>query len=315
MNAAIAHLLPTAALGEVRAVRRISTGQSGAGVYAVDSDRGAWVLRISAEPEAARWALQLRLLRQVAGAGLAPAIVHVDEAARAVVQVRIVGGPLTAALADPAQRRPALVGVVDQLRALHALDAGDVDERDPVAFARAQLATQRARPGFPGWAAAVEAVIGDAAARLAGDSRRVLGHNDVNPGNVIWDGTRAWLIDWDGAGRAHPFYDLAALAMFLQLDDDAAHGLLALQEQWPLDDDAHATFAALRRLAASLCGLSFLALVPDLGALPVSPPTLADVYGRLRAGTLDLQQAAGRAVFALGLLQVGVGARAQRDLG
>jgi aminoglycoside phosphotransferase (APT) family kinase protein len=50
---------------------------------------------------------------------------------------------------------------------------------------------------------------------LARDPRRVVSHNDVNPGNILWDGAHAWLVDWEVTGLGHPYYDLATLALFL----------------------------------------------------------------------------------------------------
>jgi aminoglycoside phosphotransferase (APT) family kinase protein len=306
--AAIAPLLPGEHVGTVTAIQPISMGLSGAGVYAVSSTRGELVLRVQPERgDASHWAQQLRVLRRAAERGVAPALVYVDETARAIVVTRVAGVPLAAALADPGQRGAVLASVVAQLRALHALDVAGIEEREPLAYAREQHAAQRARPGFPVWAAALEPIFDAIEATLARDPRRVVSHNDLNPGNVLWDGARAWLVDWEVAGLTHPFYDLAALAMFLQLDDAAAHGLLAQHEQRPIDDGARATFAALRRLAALLCGLTFASLVPDLGFLPASAPTLAAFYAELRAGTVDLQDPRGRGAFALALLQLGTG--------
>jgi len=241
---------------------------------------------------------------------VAPAIVHVDEAARAIVSVRVAGAPLPAALADPAQRGPAVGSLIAQLRALHRLDATDIDERDPLAHARKEHAAQRMRPGFPVWAAALDPFFDAIEAALARDPRRVLSHNDLNPNNVLWDGARAWLVDWEVAGLTHPFYDLAVLAMFLQLDDAVAKGLLAQVEGRPVDADERAIFAALRQLAALLCGLLFASMVPDLALLPARAPTLAEFYAELRAGTLDLQDQRGQAAFALALLRVGTGGTA-----
>ncbi len=306
--AAIAHLLPEERVGTVTAVQPISMGLSGASVYAVTSTRGELVLRVNAERgDPSLWRQQLTILRRVSGAGVAPAIVHVDEAARAIVSVRVAGAPLPAALADPAQRGPAVGSLVAQLRALHALDATGLDERDPLAHARKEHAEQRVRPGFPAWAAALDPIFGAIEAALARDPRRVLSHNDLNPGNVLWDGARAWLVDWEVAGLTHPFYDLAVFAMFLQLEVTVAHGLLAQVVDRPVDADERATFAALRQLAALLCGLLFASMVPDLALLPARAPTLAEFYAELRAGTLGLQDPRGQAAFALALLRVGTG--------
>lgn len=305
-HAAIAHLLPEQQVGSVTSIEPISTGASGASVYAVTTTRGELVLRVSGDRFAAHWAQQLLIMRRAADRGIAPAIAHVDEAAHAIASVRLQALPLAAALGNPTQRDAAIGSIVTQLRTLHAIDTTGVHERDPIAFAREQYAVQRVRPGFPAWLAVLDPIFDSAAAILARDRRRAVSHNDINPGNVLWDGARAWLVDWEVAGLAHPFYDLATLAMFIRLDDTAAHALLAMQEQRAIDDADRATFAALRRLAALLCGLVFTSMLPDLNALPNKPPTLLELYGELRAGKLSLQDANGRAAFAAALLRHGV---------
>ncbi|HET7456677.1 MAG TPA: phosphotransferase [Gemmatimonadaceae bacterium] len=307
---ALRHLLPESVVGEVTLVTPIHLGLSGAGVWAVTSARGEYVLRVQGDrADGHSWTQQLLVLRRAAECGIAPAVVHVDEAARAVVSARVAGVPLPAALGDPAQRTAAIAGVVAQLRALHAVDPAGVEERDAVDYARRAWAAQRARPGFPSWAAGVGDALDAIATWLARDPRRVVGHNDVNPGNVLWDGARAWLVDWEVAGLAHPYYDVAALATFLALDADAANGLLALQERAPLDDDARATFAALRRLVALVAGCTFLGLVPDLAVFPAptraEAPTMHELYAALRTGAYALQEPRGRAAFGLALLRVG----------
>jgi Ser/Thr protein kinase RdoA (MazF antagonist) len=134
-------------------------------------------------------------------------------------------------------------------------------------------------------------------------------HNDVNPGNVLWDGERTWLVDWEVAGLGHPYYDLAAFVSFLDLDADAAHRLLEMQEQRLLDDESRTTFAALRQLVALAIGCVFLRMVPELSehTAPTrgDAPTLAACRAEMRAGTLDLQTAHGRAALGLAFLRLG----------
>jgi hypothetical protein len=127
--------------------------------------------------------------------------------------------------------------------------------------------------------------------------------------NVIWDGAKAWLLDWDVAGIGHPHYDLATVAMFLRLDESAAFALAARHDGAALDDRGRASFRALRRLVALLCGLTFLSLSEDLGARPApalqDAPSLGDCYTAMRAGKLDLSGAHGRTSFGLALLAEG----------
>jgi hypothetical protein len=95
--------------------------------------------------------------------------------------------------------------------------------------------------------------------------------------------------------------------MFLLLDDQVADGLLAQHEQRAIDDHARATFAALRRLSALLCGPVGAGLLTDLSLLPAQPPTLAEFYADLRAGRLALQDPRGRGAFPAALLRTGMG--------
>jgi aminoglycoside phosphotransferase len=308
-ESALRRLIPEAITGPVQSITPIRQGLSGAAVCAIEASRGSYVLRTQGPTgDQAAWIEHLLVSRRAADGGIAPAIVHVDDAARAVLSVKVAGLPLPAALADPAQRGPALAGVVGQLRALHALDVTEVPTRDAVAYARATWEAQRARPGFPTWVGGAGAMLDGIAAELARDPRRVFSHNDLNPGNVLWDGARAWLVDWDVAGLAHPYYDLAALATFLRLDDDVAHGLLALQEQGPIDERGRATFALLRRLVALAAGSSFLSLPPDLAIFPAprraDAPTLQACYAELRAGTMSLQDPRCQAAMGLALLRI-----------
>ena len=62
--------------------------------------------------------------------------------------------------------------------------------------------------------------------REVGSIGVVYGHNDLLPGNVIDDGERLWLVDWDYAGFNSPLFDLANLASNNELD--------AEQEAWML---------------------------------------------------------------------------------
>jgi thiamine kinase-like enzyme len=56
--------------------------------------------------------------------------------------------------------------------------------------------------------------------------RPVLCHNDLLPGNLIDDGHRLWLVDWEYAGIGHPLFDLANLSANAALDDGQESALL-----------------------------------------------------------------------------------------
>lgn len=303
--------LPEAQCGVVQNITPISQGLSGAGVYAVTTSRGDYVLRVQSRQLGDDYfAQQLRVLRRVAAAEIAPALVHVDEAARAVVSVRVQGLPASAALANPAERPRVLGAVIEQLRRLHSLDTSGITRQEPLPHARKAWEGQRVRSGFPAWAADLGATFDAIARVLEADPRLTLNHNDMNPGNVLWDGKRAWLVDWEQSGVGHPYFDLASLALFLRLDADASLGLAAAHDGAPLTDVSRASLRALRKLSGLLCGLIFLELVEDfslgVAASAAEAPTLASCYEAMRTGKLPLRSQAGQLAFGQALLALGV---------
>lgn len=56
----------------------------------------------------------------------------------------------------------------------------------------------------------------------------VFGHNDLLAANILDDGSRLWLIDWDYAGFNSPLFDLGGLA--------SNNGLSEKQEVWMLEN-------------------------------------------------------------------------------
>ena len=303
--------LPEAQVGVVQSITPISQGLSGAGVYGVKTSRGDYVLRVQGRQlDDDYFARQLRVLRRVAAAEIAPALAHVDEAARVVVSVRVQGMPVSAALANPADRPRVLGSVIEQLRRLHALDTTGITRQEPLPHARQAWEKQRVRPGFPAWAADLGASFDRIARVLEADPRLTLNHNDMNPGNVLWDGPRAWLVDWEQSGVGHPYFDLASLALFLRLDDAAVFGLAAAHDGAALTDVSRASLRALRKLSGLLCGLIFLELVEDLrlgvAASVAEAPTLAACYEGMRSGELPLQSQAGQLAFGQALLALGI---------
>ncbi|HZJ65312.1 MAG TPA: phosphotransferase [Kofleriaceae bacterium] len=295
-------------LGEICDVGRIAGGLSGADVYTVTSATGAFVLRIQGEQRAA-WSRTIALQRLASDAGVAPRLAWVDEARAISVSVKIDGVPFAVAVGDPAQRAAALMSVTEALARLHGipLDPALVPPLDLLAVSRAIWASQRRRPGFPAWAAALENRLEAACAIAARDERRVFSHNDLNPMNMLWDGQRVWLLDWDTAGAAHPYMDLATLSNFLNLPDGDALGLLAAQERAPIDGAGREMLAAYRELSRIVYGSVFLKLVPDLAAITFASRaetlTLADCYARMAAGTLSPYEPGGQAMIAVALFK------------
>lgn len=300
---------PEAELGAIESIEPITAGMSGAEVFAIKAARGEFVLRAQPREPGDYFTQQLQVLRRASAAGISPELVHVDERAGAVVSRRIAGLPLAAALADPRERDTMLQRVVESLRKLHGLDPAGMAARDPIPYVRAAWQAARVRPGFPAWAQQLGPTLDALAALLRRDTRRVVSHNDVNPGNILWDGKQAWLIDWEACGLGHPYYDLAALAVFLRLDEAKALALAAQHDAAPLEAPSRSTLFALRRLVGLLSGLDLLGAVSDLNvrvcATISEAPSLADCYSALQNGEWTLRTPYGSASMGLALLALG----------
>lgn len=288
-------------LGEIRDVARLAGGLSGAEVYAVTTSTGRFVLRTQGASRAV-WSRAIALQRLAADAGIAPELVAVDEGSGTAISVLIEGTPFGLAAWQPEQRSAAFASLVQVLARLHAipLDPAVFPAEDILELARAIWTKQSRRPGFPAWAIELEARLDAACAIIARDPRRVFSHMDLSPMNVLWDGQRVWLLDWDIAGLAHPYMDLAAIANFMNLADADALGLLAAQERATIDDTQRQVFLAMRDLSRITYGAVFMRLIPDLTAMAFASradtPTLKDCYAALAAGSLSPAAASGQAM-------------------
>ena len=98
--------------------------------------------------------------------------------------------------------------------------------------------------------------------RLVGPIDIAFCHNDLLAGNLIDDGKRLWLIDWDYAGFNSPLFDLANLASNNGFPEALEKRLLALYFGRPADADLQARFRALR--ATSLLREAMWGMISEL---------------------------------------------------
>lgn len=291
--------------GALKAVTSISVGLSGADVFAVTTDTGEYFLRLN-PPGGNGFREMLVALTLAAEEGIAPRVVFADEDAGAVMTEKANGISLGAALAQPEHRPTILRSVAETLARLHAIPAPNLPDIDP-SLGQSIWHGQSSRDGFPAWARPLGACVAAGDAALAQDWRRVFSHNDVNPANLIWDGSQVWLVDWERAALSHPYLDLATFSAFTILSDEDASGLLSIQERSPISADQRRLFLSLLNYVRAIYGAVFLRLIPDLTAVEFMPrdttPTLSECYGLLGRGLLDLRTPAGQAMLGAAILR------------
>jgi thiamine kinase-like enzyme len=314
-NVTLEGCLPAELRGSETTLTRVAAGLSGAGVYRVEAAGRRFVLKVGNPQEPLeRFRSKRAVLERAAAAGLAPRLVHVEEARRAIVSELVVDRSFAALFADSRTRESALLLLGQTLRRLHQLPPPpEAAAVEPRAFLQglwaATVASGFAVPAFV--AQSNERLLSEAAP--ARERPLVLSHNDVNPTNLVYDGERLLLLDWETAAPNDPYYDLAAISVFLRMDGTTCRRLLAAYDGAPVapaEQGLPAGFIHNQRLAAALCGTTFLHLARHGGHAGATgeetldaTPDLGAVYQRVRSGALSLAGAEGQWAFGLALVQ------------
>jgi thiamine kinase-like enzyme len=175
-------------------------------------------------------------------AGIAPELVLVEPG---VLVFRFVAGR---ALSEDDVRRPAMLArIVELLRRCHRDIAPYLRGPAPCFWVfhalRDYLAQLEARGNPTVQTARLRRIVGQLE-RAVGPTRLALTHNDLMPGNIIDDGRRLWLIDWEFGGFGAPLFDLASLTVDNAIDEAAQAQLLAFYFGRP------ASASLLRRFTA-----------------------------------------------------------------
>ena len=304
--------LPADLRGPATTITTLAGGLSGAGVHRVDAHGRSFVLKISKSDESIdSWRTRRAILLLAAEAGVAPHVVHSDEACRAVLSVFVTGKPFTAAYFDPRTRDAAVGDLGRTLRRVHELPApAGADSREPREVLASTWSGLSATAGIP-------AYVGDAVRRVldetppAGGRAATLSHNDVNPGNLVYDEAKLLLVDWDAAGSNDPYYDLAAIAVFHRMDEETCRRLLSAHDGEPVAA-IPAAFAYMRRLIAVLAPVVGMGMQVSAGrAAAHSGPmetlestlSLGEFYQKLRTGEMRLDSLEGGRAFGLALIK------------
>lgn len=302
----LADCLPVQLRGPNIKIERIGQGMSGAGVYRIEAADKTYVLKVSPKDSVDEFRRKLEIRQLVAQAGVAPRVVHSDEHRKAVLSEFIVDRGFVALWWDPNKRASAIDKLGKALRAVHDVTppstATETDPRGLLTMMWSGLAGFTV-PGFVGDA------VRDFLAEEVPESDRpdVLSHNDVNPTNLAYDGKNLVLLDWDTAGTNEPLYDLAAIAVFLRMDDATCKQLIAAHDGKPCNE-LPARFVYDRQLVAVLCGVGMLRTARQGGHAGAdgdlaSTPSLVEFYQKLRTGAVNPGTPTGQWAFGLALVK------------
>lgn len=140
------------------------------------------------------------------------------------------------------------------------------------------------------------------------DPDLVSSHNDLNPTNILFDGTRFWFVDWEAAFAGDRYADLATIANYFVYSDEAEEELLRGYFGDSADDYHRARLFLMRQVCHLCCGMVFLQLASTTKPADVETDAemksagLSQFYGMLRAGQVALGSYEGQLLYAKVLL-------------
>ena len=202
----IARAAITAVLGTSTTVRPLTGGVSGAFVFLIEASGRRYVLRIEGPEGPLRNPHQYFSMRTAAEAGIAPRLHYLDTNDRVVISDFIEDRPLETYPGGPRRLAQSIGMMLKELQNL-PLFPRFVDYPDLVN----RLWTHVCKTGLFADGlldAASQRLLEIRGAYALRSEKYVSSHNDFLPRNVLFDGKRLWLIDWENSFRNDPLVDL-----------------------------------------------------------------------------------------------------------
>ena len=204
---------------------------------------------------------ELAASRAAHAAGISPEVVHAEPGA---MVFRYVEGRTLAP--EDLQSETMLARVVPLVRTAHEVIPKHFRGPTPIFWvfqvlrdyaARLAADGHRLAGELPGYMMAAERL-----ERIVGAVEIVFGHNDLLAANLIDDGSRLWLVDWEYGGFNSPLFDLGGLASNNELPPALEERLLELYFEEPVTDDLRRRYHAMK--CASLLREAMWSMVSEI---------------------------------------------------
>lgn len=285
----------------VAALALLSGGASGAFPFRAQVGGRGYLVRVEGPASPLRNPHQYTAMRIAADAGIAPAIHHLDAAARVAVIDFVDERPLRTYPGG----RPALVrALAELLGRVHATPPFPAFVEYPAIVARLWAHVCRSGLFAPGVLDAHTARLDAIRRSYAWDPASIVSsHNDPVPRNVLFDGERLWLIDWESAYRNDPLVDAAIMLDNLAPSADLQRLFVRAWLGRAPDEPFRVRLGQVRALtrlyyAGVLLSASAAASGP-LADTDLAAPTAAQLRramsdGRLKPGAADTKHVLGK---------------------
>lgn len=269
----------------IETIAPLNGGASGAFPFRVEAGRRTYLMRIEGKPSPLRNPQQYDSLRIAAQAGIAPRIHFLDSQARVAITDFIAHRPLQS---YPGGALALVVALGALLRRLQETPIFPAFVAYPDIVARLFAHVRRTGLFTTGvldpHVERLERLSRDYA---AGATALVSSHNDCIPANILFDGERLWLIDWESAYRNDALVDVATTLDTLAGTPELEAALLS---SWLRRNPDPALIArldcvrALTRLYYAGVFLSASAAAGLRGETDLTTPSLAQFRQAVAAG-------------------------------
>jgi aminoglycoside phosphotransferase (APT) family kinase protein len=269
----------------VTAIEPVMGGASGALAYRIELGARRYLLRIETHRSPLRNPHQYACMQIAADAGLAPGLHYTNDGAGTAVMDFVEQKPLSAFPGGQLELVKALGKLTARLQVttlFPTLAEYRAVVRRIFTYLRGGAATGLLDPHQ----AALEQIC---TAYRWDDSKHTSSHNDPNPRNILFDGERLWLIDWETSYRNDPLTDIAILTDNLantpDLEDIFLHAWRGIKADQGLKARLH-----LMRLMTKLWYAGMLlapAVKAGLAITELAAPTPDEFRSLLASGKLS----------------------------
>ncbi|HEX7069683.1 MAG TPA: phosphotransferase [Rhodothermales bacterium] len=278
----------------------VSGGASGALIYRVLVDERWYLLRIETRADVMRNPYHYTCLARAAEAGVAPALHLLDVDRGVMIMDFLTNRPLTTFPGGA----PALVHALGELAARLQSAPGFPEISYREMLERMTGSLQSSGLFAPGLLTPhVEALERIVQVYPWHADEIVASHNDPNPYNILFDGERLWLVDWETAYRNDPMTDVAIMTENFAPTEELEERLLASWRGRAPDEFLRSRLQVMRVLTrlyyAGLVLSPFALNSPasaDQDVTPLTPEqlTASVAKGELRVGTPEFMYVFGK---------------------
>lgn len=238
-------LLQTFGSNAAERIEFLSGGLSGSAVYKLTLGDRPYVLKLDAPS-----AHHSPALARASGAGIAPRLYFQDASVGITITEFIESLPLRSAFTP----EKLVSELAKTIRSIHTLSW---HQQSPFLSPDLQQTIAGMIDGFLQSKVLTGPVVQECFAHYAAidrsypwnDPDKVFSHNDINPNNLLCDGARLWVIDWDSAYLNDRYVDLATCANFFVQNREQEAEFLRVYFDGEVDEYKTARFYIMRQMS------------------------------------------------------------------